>query len=62
VTVTEQLRALRAEHESYPARRAVLVEQARAEGMTWLEIANALGMTQHGLIKSQPDVKKNRSK
>jgi len=59
VSVREDLAALRAEQESYPARRAALVEKARAEGMTWLEIANALGMTQHGLLKSQARIKDN---
>lgn len=36
-----------------PTVRAVAVAHARAEGMTWREIANILGMTQHGLIKAQ---------
>ena len=49
----ERLAELRAEHETFPARRAAVVEEARSEGMTWLEIADLLGMTQHGLIKAQ---------
>jgi len=32
--------------------RPELVKQARDAGMTWLEIADILGMTQHGLIKA----------
>lgn len=52
MTTLDELSELRAEHESFPARRAVVVEKARAEGMTWLQIADALGMTQHGLIKA----------
>lgn len=32
--------------------RPELVKQARDAGMTWTEIADILGMTQHGLIKA----------
>ena len=62
MSVRDELAALRAEHESFPARRAAVVERARAEGMTWLEIATELGMTQHGLIKAQDRYSKKGSK
>lgn len=51
--VRERLRALRKEQETYPTRRAAVVAAARAHGLTWREIADILGMTQHGLIKAQ---------
>lgn len=35
------------------AKRAQLVTKARNEGHTWRELAELLGMTQHGLIKAQ---------
>ena len=34
-------------------RRGELVEQARAAGMTWRDIADLLGMTEGGLYKTQ---------
>lgn len=34
-------------------KRTELVAKARGEGHTWREIAELLGMTQHGLIKAQ---------
>lgn len=32
--------------------RAQLILQARADGHTWQQIADVLGMTQHGAIKA----------
>jgi len=35
-----------------PSRRAELIAEAREAGHTWREIAQALGMTEHGAIKA----------
>ncbi|WP_146078991.1 hypothetical protein [Rathayibacter sp. AY1E6] len=47
-----ELLTLAEEQRTLPERRGALVERARAEGMTWREIADLLGMTEHGLIKA----------
>lgn len=53
MTITEELERIASQQREAPAIRAALVARARAEGMTWREIADILGMTQHGLIKAQ---------
>lgn len=35
-----------------PARRAELIVEARSAGHTWRQIADALGMTEHGALKA----------
>jgi len=35
-----------------PSRRAELIAEAREAGHTWREIAQELGMTEHGAIKA----------
>lgn len=44
------------------AARTELVAKARSEGHTWREIAELLGMTQHGLIKAQDKQTKGAKK
>lgn len=38
--------------ESLYAERAALIRRARADGHTWQQIADVLGMTPHGAIKA----------
>jgi hypothetical protein len=44
--------ALAASVQDLYARRAGLILAARAQGHTWPQIADALGMTVHGAIKA----------
>ena len=50
--ILEELRELATLQAEFPGRRAELVGKARAQGVTWRQIAEILGMTQHGLIKA----------
>lgn len=56
--IIDSIRSLGDEIRAVDARRAQLLEtrrdlvlEARSQGMTWRELATALGMTEHGLIK-----------
>lgn len=51
--IREDLETVAAYQRNLPTVRAEAVEAARTAGMTWREIADILGMTQHGLIKAQ---------
>lgn len=44
--------ALTEKVQSLYADRTALIVQARSEGYTWQQIADALGMTPHGAIKA----------
>lgn len=50
--ILEELRELANLQSEFPGRRAELVGKARAQGVTWRQIAEIFGMTQHGLIKA----------
>lgn len=51
-TKLEELAALQARIEALPNQRAKLINDCRAEHHTWREIAETLGMTEHGAIKA----------
>jgi DNA-directed RNA polymerase specialized sigma24 family protein len=51
-TTLTDLTSLQARIESLPAQRAALILRAREEGHTWRDIAESLGMTEHGAIKA----------
>lgn len=52
--IRDKLAAFKAEQEMAPARRAALIEEARAQEppITWREIARILDMTEHGVYKA----------
>jgi len=50
--IRAELEALAKEQRDLPIRRAELIQAARAQGITWNEIAHIFGMTSHGLIKA----------
>jgi transposase len=52
VGTRDDLEALAEQQQTLRDRRAALVAEARAQGMTWREIATILDMTQQGLIKA----------
>lgn len=56
----QRLRELEAEYASFPDRRAKAVHEAREAGHTWREIADAIGMTQNGLIAAHQRYMRNR--
>jgi len=52
--IREELDEYKAFMDGAPARRAALIKRAREEDppVTWREIANRLGMTEHGAVKA----------
>lgn len=48
----EELAAFRERYLRMPARQAELIAKCRSNGRTWAQIADVLGMTQHGAIKA----------
>jgi DNA-directed RNA polymerase specialized sigma24 family protein len=59
----ETLHAFNERMKTMPARRAVLIEEAREAGHTWREIADVMGITEHGAIKaSKPSAARGRPK
>lgn len=52
VSIREELAAIAAEQQSYPSRRRDVLLRARAEHLTWREIAAILGMTEYGARKA----------
>lgn len=53
MTTREDLEVIAACQNKMPTIRAEAIAKARAEGITWREIAGIFGMTEHGLIKAQ---------
>lgn len=48
----DELRDIGTLTRDLPARKWRAIDQARAQNVTWREIAELLGMTQHGVIKA----------
>lgn len=57
----QTLHAFNERLKAMPARRVTLIEEAREAGHTWREIAEAMGITEHGAIKaSKPAAPRGR--
>ena len=52
MTTREDLERIANHYRNLPGIRAEAITKARAEGMTWREIASLLEMTEHGVIKA----------
>lgn len=60
--VLEELDRIANFYRSLPIMRAEAVTKARAEGITWREIAKHLEMTEHGVIRADRAYRETQQK